>query len=215
MLRYAFVLVLLSTITVSSQISAKPKYSTKIIYYPVTGSSIAQIQQRMSSPNHAGAYATITYKPNLKGKLIQGKSACKLKGFSVPSRFIVHLPKLAGGTRLNKKSRARFASFQKYLRWHEFQHRSITIGCYRRMEKQARRARAKSCRVLDSKVAKIVRAEVARCQRLNARFDKGQRKRVSSHIFVKTAARQRARPAVARTQRAAPRRRNNLGASNR
>ncbi len=215
MLRYVFVVVLLSAITVSSQISAKPKYATKVIYYPVTGSSIAQVHQRMSAPNHAGAYATIVNKPNLKGRFIQGKSGCTLKGFSIPSNFTVRLPKLTGGTRLSKKSRARFRAFQKYLRWHEFQHRSITIGCFRRMEKQVRRVRDRSCRVLESKVVKIVKAEVARCQRLNARFDKGQRKRVNGHIFVKTAARQLARPAVARKRQVAPRRRNTLGASNR
>ncbi|MEM7427857.1 MAG: DUF922 domain-containing protein [Pseudomonadota bacterium] len=218
--RLFLVLLMIAGTALGSTAATAQKYRTKIAYYAVTGSSIAQIHQRMNSPDHYGAYATISQDLDLKGSYQQGKS-CRLKGFSIPSTFTVRLPKLSGGNRLDKRSRARFAAFQKYLRWHEFKHRSIWIGCLKRIERRSRRLRAKNCSVLDSKVLKVFEVEGARCNRLHARFDKGQRKRINSHVFVKTAARQLRQPSRTRQRRVSskrsstPRQRSNLGASNR
>lgn len=224
MLRGVLIFFILFTgATVSATpLSAAPKYKTKVLYYPVTGSSVAQVHQRMNSPDHSRAYATITQRVGqIKGKMVQGKKRCRVKGFSIPSNYTVRLPKLTGSARLDKKSRARFVSFQKYLRWHEFQHRSIWIGCLRRMEKKARGLRAKTCPVLDAKIAQAFTAEVGRCRRLNARFDQRERKRVNSHIFIKTVRRQLSRPntanrrRVATTRPASSGRRNKIGGSDR
>ncbi len=174
--------------------NAKPKHSTQIKYYAVSGTSDRNILSKMNVGsqyfNHQQVFAYIVSEPVIDGQYFQTKKGCKLKNFKIRGKFVIHLPKLSSRAKIRKSTRRRFNGFFKFVKRHEYKHRAFYIGCYRRAERKIARIRSKSCSTLVSRAKSVLTMEGARCQRLNARFDAAERKRIPRQPLVKAALKQ-------------------------
>lgn len=207
-LAWVFLAGLLVALT-SHSASAAPKYKTKIIYYTVSGTNDAQLYAAMNIGSgffrHKQVYAFITSKSIVDGKYYQGKT-CKLKGLRIRGDFVIRLPKLSSRAKISKSTKRRFKSFLRFVKRHEYRHRSDYISCFKRAERKIASIRVKSCKTFLVRTNAILAREGKRCERIARAFDAAESKRVVRQPFVRVAKKQATRKAVA-WQSEAPRKR--------
>ena len=189
----AFLAVFLSAaITVPPPASAKPRTKTKYTYYTISGKSARNLYQQMVSrgPHVSGdrALAATSVKTQQTGEL-SGKSTCRVRNYKLSMDFTIRLPKVRNEKSLTPRLRKRWKAFYQFVRRHEQRHRSIWIGCAKRIEREVRKVRSKSCRKVDQKANEIFKKLSAACDKQHNRFDAAEQKRLARHPLVVAAQR--------------------------
>jgi predicted secreted Zn-dependent protease len=172
----------------SREALSAPAFTTKYVYYKVSGDSAAGVYVSMlkRGPHVKGerAYAATSAESSQRGKL-ELKNSCRIIDYQYSIDFVIRLPKLTGEGSLSPSARARWQQFSGFLRKHEETHRSIWIGCANNIEARVRALRGRSCDEVDRK-AQAIREQVQNaCNRKHMAFDAAEQKRLAKHPFVK------------------------------
>ena len=175
-----------------SQVSAKPKVSTKYTYYKINGSSARNLYQQMISrgPHVSGerALAATSAETRQRGEFVSG-SSCRVKNYEISINFTMRLPKVANERKMPKRLRAHWRKFYKFVRRHEERHKQIWISCARDVERRVRAIRAKSCSAADRQANRIFRTIAAACEKKHDAFDRAEQKRLSRNPLIVAAKR--------------------------
>jgi predicted secreted Zn-dependent protease len=172
----------------SQQALAAPAFTTKYVYYKVSGDSAAGVYVSMlkRGPHVRGerAYAATSAESSQRGKL-EIKNSCRIIDYQYSVDFVIRLPKLTNEASLSAGARARWQQFSSFLRKHEETHRSIWMGCAHEIEAKVRALRGRSCDEVDRK-AQVIREQVqSTCNRKHVAFDAAEQKKLAKHPFVK------------------------------
>lgn len=167
---------------------AAPAFSTKYVYYKVSGDTAAGVYVSMlkRGPHVKGekAYAATSAESSQRGKLELTKS-CRIVDYQYRIDFTIRLPKLTNETSLSTNTRDRWQQFSSFLRKHEEKHRTIWMGCANEIETKVRALRGRTCEEVDRK-AQAIRDQVQNaCNRKHAAFDTAEQKKLAKHPFVK------------------------------
>ncbi len=172
----------------SQQALAAPAFSTKYVYYKVSGDSAAGVYISMlkRGPHVKGskAYAETLMESSQRGKL-ELKNSCRIIDYQYSAAFTIRLPKLANEGALSPSARARWQQFSSFLRKHEETHRAIWMGCANEIQTRVSTLRGRNCEEVDRKAQAIREAVTAACNRKHIAFDAAEQKRLAKHPFVK------------------------------
>lgn len=167
---------------------AAPAFTTKYVYYKVSGDTAAGVYVSMlkRGPHVKGekAYAATSAESSQRGKLDLTKS-CRIVDYQYRIDFTIRLPKLTDEASLSTSARDRWQQFSTFLRKHEETHRSIWMGCANEIEAKVRAVRGRTCEEVDKK-AQAIRDQVQNaCNIKHAAFDAAEQKTLAKHPFVK------------------------------
>lgn len=194
----------------SQQALSAPAFTTKYVYYKVSGDSAAGVYVSMlkRGPHVKGerAYAATSAESSQRGKL-ELKNSCRIIDYQYSIDFVIRLPKLTGEASLSSGARARWQQFSAFLRKHEEKHRSIWMGCAHEIEAKVRALRGRSCDEVDRK-AQAIREQVQNaCNRKHMAFDAAEQRRLAKHPFVKMVLAPIYNPAKSKTTKLASKKR--------
>lgn len=166
---------------------AAPAFTTKYVYYKVSGDTAAGVYVSMlkRGPHVKGekAYAATSAESSQRGKLELTKS-CRIVDYQYRIDFTIRLPKLTDEAALSASARNRWQQFSSFLRKHEETHRSIWMGCANEIEAKVRAVRGRTCDEVDKK-AQAIRDQVQNaCNVKHAAFDEAEQKKLAKHPFV-------------------------------
>lgn len=115
----------------------------------------------------------------------RGKTGCR---YSSKARITTRLPRLAKSSRKHRAVRRVWRSFDRYIRAHEAQHKSIYLSCARKIDSRARAyIRKHGCKDAKLQITTIMVDERLRCNRLNQRYDQRERARIRRLPLIKQA----------------------------
>lgn len=188
---------------------AEPPTVTDIKYYTVNATTADSLDQQMIArgPMHGPgrAYANIVAKPDYSGQLVQGQS-CRLKDFIVRAEFTMTLPKLGAGARLSPDLKARWDSFEAFVRRHEEGHRDIWIDTMRKAETRISALRAPTCQQLEGMIDRAFQEEWRAGERRQDDYDRADQQKLVRHplLVAASAARRKVGSALAPQRAATP-----------
>jgi predicted secreted Zn-dependent protease len=167
---------------------AAPAFTTRYVYYKVSGDSAAGVYLSMlrRGPHVRGekAFAATTAEPSQRGKLEQ-KGSCRISDYQYAIDFVIRLPKLSREASLPPAARARWRQFSSFVRRHEERHRAIWMGCAREIETKIKALRGRTCHDVDRK-AQAIRERIQKaCNRKHRAFDASEQKKLAKHPFMK------------------------------
>jgi len=169
-------------------IQAAPAFTTKYVYYKVSGDSAAGVYVSMlkRGPHVKGekAYAATSAESSQRGKLELAKN-CRITDYQYSVDFTIRLPKLTDEAALSAAARNRWQQFSSFLKKHEETHRAIWMGCANEIETKIRALRGRTCDEVDKKAQAIRDGVQNACNRKHAAFDAAEQKRLAKHPFVK------------------------------
>jgi predicted secreted Zn-dependent protease len=179
----------------ATQTWARPIEKTKYKFYPISGNTPGEIYSAMirrgPDVNGVNAYASTSATSAQSGRMVlQGKS-CRVDGYKFSIDFIINLPKLKNEAALTGATASRWSQFKSFLKTHEETHRSIWMGCARKLETQVKSLRTGDCKVLDKQAAQLWKKMRSSCDRQHAAFDAAEQKRLLRHPFVRLVLNQR------------------------
>lgn len=169
---------------------AKPQVRTTFKFYPVKGRTAAEIYTSMvsSGPNVDGmdAYASTNATSEQSGRLVKTGS-CRVSDYSFRFDFTINLPKLRNEKALSSPTRAKWNSFQAFLRAHELQHTKIWLSCAADLERKVKALRASSCSTVDKEAGRLWKQMRNACEKRHQAFDAAEQRRVLKQPFVQAA----------------------------
>jgi predicted secreted Zn-dependent protease len=168
--------------------SAAPVFTTKYVYYKVSGDSAAGVYVSMlkRGPHVKGskAYAATLMESSQRGKF-ELKNSCRIAGYQYSAEFTIRLPKLSDENSLSPSALARWQQFSAFLRKHEETHRALWMGCANEIQTKVSALRGRNCDDVERK-AQAIRDEIQNaCNRKHAAFDASEQKKLARHPFVK------------------------------
>ena len=182
-----FSVALLASELAAGAAMAKPAFTTKYVYYMVSGDTPQDIYRSMLSKgprvNGAKAYAATSAVSAQDGKLLQGQS-CKIEDYRLKIDFEIKLPKIRNESVLSASDRKRWQAFARFLKRHEETHRTIWLGCAADLERKVHAINAKSCADADANSAKLWQATRKACSKKHGAFDAAEQKKLMLHPFV-------------------------------
>jgi len=167
---------------------AAPAFSTRYVYYDVTGDTATGVYismlKRGPQVNGASAYAATSALPSERGKLELTRS-CRVIDYQYRTDFTIHLPKLTDETVLSAGTLEQWHRFSRLLVKHEETYRSIWMSCAREIETRIRALRTHTCAELDEKAQEIRDQVQNACLSKHAAFDAAEQKRLARQPFVR------------------------------
>lgn len=186
---------------------ADPPTVTTVKYYIVNANTADSLDRQMiaNGPVHGPgrAYANIVAKPDYSGQLVQGRT-CRPEDFVVKAEFTMTLPKLGAGARLSSDLKARWESFQAFVRRHEEGHRDIWIETMRKAETRISALRAPSCQQLQGMIDGAFQEEWRSGERRQDAYDRADQQKLARHPLLVAASAARRKVASALAPRRAP-----------
>jgi predicted secreted Zn-dependent protease len=199
----------------SQQAFAAPAFTTKYVYYKISGDSAAGVYLSMlkRGPHVGGAqaYAATSAESSQRGKL-EFRNSCRITDYQYSIAFTIRLPKLTNEGSLSPAARARWQQFSSFLRRHEETHRTIWMGCAQEIEDKVIALRGRSCDEVDRKAQAIREAIQKACNRKHVAFDAAEQKRLAKHPFVKMVMAPIHKPSKVATNSLAPKKRKKAAA---
>jgi predicted secreted Zn-dependent protease len=172
----------------TSPAMARPFATTHFEYYSVSGMSAASLHQSMvvhgPQVNGYRAYAATSMGSQQNGALIQTPSGCEVRNYKLKLSFTVRLPRLRSGSPMSPDLRAKWASFDKFVRAHEGVHRSIWMSCAAGAEAKVRAIRARSCEAAQAMASGIIDEMWGQCAKRHDAFDAAQRNPLMRQPFI-------------------------------
>lgn len=177
---------------IATTATAAPKVSVKTVYYTVHGSTPRDLLVYMlrNGPhgNHGRALGTTNANIRQSARLSPRGKGCVVQKHNLDVKMTLHLPRLAKGQKLTASDRNRWNGFAAYVKKHENHHKTLFIGCARRIDSKVRSIpQNQSCRAIAAKIKAIFADEDARCGRANQAYDRNEAKRVVKLPFMRQA----------------------------
>lgn len=170
---------------------ARPKVKTKTQHYRVDGSDAAAIVSSMMKQHRLlgghGRVGRTKMKRRIEWEFSESKKSCRVKSHTIRLDFTTQLPRHRSEKRLRRSLRKDWRAFAKHVKWHEGQHRKIWLSCARKAEKKVKRARARSCGQLLTKLERIYKQSNAVCDKRHAKFDAKETRRLGRHPLIRRA----------------------------
>jgi predicted secreted Zn-dependent protease len=167
---------------------ARPFATTHYEYYSVSGMSAAALHHSLEvhGPQVGGykAYAATSMDGSQSGALVQSPDGCAFANIQLKLTFTMRLPRLAAGSAMNPDLRAKWASFEKFVRLHEGVHRSIWMSCAAATEAKVRTIRAGSCEAARAKATGVMNEMWTQCAKRHDAFDAAQRNPLMRQPFI-------------------------------
>jgi predicted secreted Zn-dependent protease len=166
---------------------AKPISTTHYVYYPISGSSAADLYGAMISrgPHVNGEKAYAATFTNAALGRVAGDKNCKSSQYRLKFDFQIKLPQLRAGVALTGANRAEWNKFYGFVRHHEETHRSIWLACAQQFENRAAAIHASSCSDGASKALKLWTQIRNACNARHDAFDRAEQARLVRHSFVR------------------------------
>jgi predicted secreted Zn-dependent protease len=175
----------------TSAVMARPFATTHYEYYSVSGMSAASLHQSMvvhgPQVNGYKAYAATAMGSQQNGDLVQTPTGCEIRNYQLKLSFTVRLPRLKSSMPLSPDLRAKWASFDKFVRAHEGVHRSIWMSCAAAAEAKVRAIRARSCEAAQVSASGIMDDVWTQCGKRHDAFDAVQRNPLMRQPFIAAA----------------------------
>jgi len=172
----------------TSPAMARPFATTHYEYYSVSGMSAASLHQSMvvhgPQVNGYQAYAATSMGSQQNGALVQTPNGCEVRNYQLRLSFSVRLPRLRSGSPMSPDLRAKWASFDKFVRAHEGVHRSIWMSCAAGAEAKVRAIRARSCDAAQAMASGIIDETWGQCAKRHDAFDAAQRNPLMRQPFI-------------------------------
>jgi predicted secreted Zn-dependent protease len=180
--------ILACLLTPTSAVVARPFATTHYEYYSVSGMSAASLHRSLEvhGPQVGGykAYAATSMDGHQSGALVQTPAGCALANYQLKLTFTMRLPRLAAGSAMNPDLRAKWESFEKFVRAHEGVHRSIWMSCAAATEAKVRAIRAGSCEAAQARATGIMNDMWSQCAKRHDVFDAAQRNPLMRQPFI-------------------------------
>jgi predicted secreted Zn-dependent protease len=177
-----------ATITATQPVTARPIANTHYAYYSVSGMSAQSLHQSLvvHGPlvNGYRAYAATEMTSQQDGSLLQSGAGCQVRNYKMRLTFTVRLPRLKSGTPMTPDLRARWASFDRFVRAHEAVHRSIWMSCASEAEARVRAIRTGSCEAAQALATGIINETWTQCAKRHDAFDAAQRSPLMRQPFI-------------------------------
>jgi predicted secreted Zn-dependent protease len=180
MLGRATAALVLASFTLGGQASAQPSITNKTVFYPVSGSSVAQLRSSMTRGGH-GNYGLTQLRPNFDA------GNCQASQFRMTLNFTTRLPRLTSASGLSSSDLAMWDKFVSMAGRHEQVHRSIYQSCFSSVQAKVRATGLNNCSALKSAASKFWNAAAPACRQKNAAFDAAEKKRLANHPFFRMA----------------------------
>ena len=168
--------------------AASPRISSKTVYFTVSGTTPGEVLQSILSTGPGGhsGVAMATTRANITQRVEpRGNRGCTRK---TTVQIITHIPRLSKTSRKNPRLRALWRRFIGYIKRHEARHKSIYIGCAKKIESLVRdHVRKTGCKGALPGVRRIMQAENKRCERLNLAYDRAERPRIRQLGLIRKA----------------------------
>jgi predicted secreted Zn-dependent protease len=183
--------ILVGLLVPTSIVMARPFATTHYEYYSVSGMSAASLHHSLEvrGPQVGGykAYAATSMDSHQTGALVQTPAGCAVTNYQLRLNFTMRLPRLAAGSAMNPALRAKWASFEKFVRTHEGVHRSIWMSCAAAAEAKVRAIRSRSCEAAGAMASGIIDEMWAQCTKRHDAFDAAQRNPLMRQPFIAAA----------------------------
>ncbi|MFN0190773.1 MAG: DUF922 domain-containing protein [Aestuariivirga sp.] len=171
--------------TFGGLVNAQPSITNKTVFYPVSGSSAAQLRSAMTRGGpHAGgakAYGLTQLRPDFN------VGNCQASQFRLTLNFTTQLPRLRSASGLSSSDMATWNNFVSMASRHEQVHRSIFQSCFSSVQAKVRATGLNSCSGLKSAAQRFWSAAAPDCRRKNAAFDAAEKQRLANHPFFRVA----------------------------
>ncbi|MCA3556231.1 DUF922 domain-containing protein [Aestuariivirga sp.] len=168
--------------------AAGTRHSTDFTTYAVSGRTPAEIYRSIlvRGPTVGGvrAIASTSARGVQSYSMLQDGPACRVTGHRISFRFRVQLPRPSKLKALRPKDRALWQQFSGFLKAHELQHIDLWLGCAAELDRTVTSIRAPNCKATARKVENLWRSMQARCDKLQARFDREQRGELLAQPFM-------------------------------
>lgn len=172
----------------TSPAMARPFATTHYQYYSVSGMSAVSLHHSLEvhGPEVAGykAYAATTMDSNQNGALVQTPAGCQIENYRLRLTFTMRLPRLKSGSPMTPDLRARWATFENFVRTHEAGHRTIWMSCAATVEARVRSLRASSCQAAQAMASGIMEEVWAQCAKRHDAYDAAQRNPLMRQPFI-------------------------------
>jgi predicted secreted Zn-dependent protease len=172
----------------TNPVMARPFATTHYEYYQVSGINAASLHQSLvvhgPQVNGYRAYAATSMDTRQNGALVQTPAGCEIRNYQLRLAFTMRLPRLRSGLPVSPDLRARWTSFEKFVRAHEAGHRSIWMSCAAGAEANVRAIKARNCEAAQAMAAGIIDEMWAQCARRHDAFDAAQRNPLMRQPFI-------------------------------
>jgi predicted secreted Zn-dependent protease len=167
---------------------ARPFSTTHYEYYSVSGMSAASLHHSLEvrGPEVGGykAYAATAMDSRQTGNLVQTSAGCTVANYQLRLSFTMRLPRLAAGASMSPALKAKWATFDKFVRTHEGVHRTIWMSCAAAAEAKVRALRTRSCEAAEAMATGIINEMWAQCAKRHDAFDAAQRNPLMKQPFI-------------------------------
>jgi predicted secreted Zn-dependent protease len=167
---------------------ARPYATTHYEFYSVSGMNAASLHHSLvvhgPQVNGYKAYAATSMDGHQSGALLHTPAGCAITNYQLKLTFTMRLPRLAAGSGMNPDLRAKWASFDKFVRAHEGVHRSIWMSCAAATEAKVRAIRAGSCEAAQAMATGIMNEMWTQCAKRHDAFDAAQRNPLMRQPFI-------------------------------
>jgi len=171
---------------------AAVKQKLEVKYYPVSGRTVLDMrrdmQRRGPTIGMRRVYAKIHMDWTSKYTTRTTKKGCRLDKYTLMMDFIITLPKLPNPGKSTRRAQRLFRSLQSNARTHELRHRTIYMGCARRLERKIRRLRAAhGCMRAGYEIRRLEREAFKKCDDVQHAFDRREARNIKYKPFFRQA----------------------------
>jgi predicted secreted Zn-dependent protease len=192
-MKSAILFTLPSLILLASQplpAKAQPASQTTYSYYPVSGSSLRELQNGMArggpSANGVKGYGVTTVAP---GKRMSVASCKKNGGYHFDVAFVIRLPRAASTRGLSSAEIGHLNRFVRFVKMHEETHRSIWMNFAAKFDRQLQAGGVRDCASAHAKAMTLWNKMILASRPQQIAFDQQQRGPLKAQLFMKIAAR--------------------------
>lgn len=176
--------------------AAKAEVVSKMVVkrHPVSGTDARSLVKGMFHrplrAGHGPALATLQSSVSMDYDIAtpRGKRGCRINRLDFDVKFVMTLPRATQRHRLSPATARLWQRFVDDARRHEDQHRSIILGCFKRIERRGLALRpSASCNAVGDGLMEIIKSELARCETKHEALDSRDAKAIPNEPLFREA----------------------------
>lgn len=186
-LAVAAALVLGSAFPAGAEIVSSTRYDD----FRVNGRNTAEIYRAIlgHGPHVDGskAIATAAATAIQDGRMRQSGGVCRVEDYRIKLKFRIVRPRIVNERALSPADRALWQQFSSFVSKHEEQHTQTWLACARKLDRQVRTIRARSCSQVEARVDALWDRMLSSCDAAQQSFDAAQARELKRQPFMKRA----------------------------
>ena len=151
--------------------------------YVVSGKSAKDVaafmRRRPFRGDYGPAIANIRPRYTFTFKTDQRRDHCRVTRFQLSIDFTMTLPKARHRQAFDRRTLSAWRSLRGFTRRHELVHRTIYLGCARRVERTVLKLRPRYCGGIGWQIRKVLNAEKRACRERHLAFDRREIRRLT------------------------------------